>query len=82
MCRIHLFMREAEQGLRSLLGQKTLADLSRELEAKAPQRFTQEAAAWFAQRRSARAAGGKGRRRRPRLDRSRSFQSKSQVPTS
>jgi Rrf2 family protein len=66
MCRIHLFMRETEEGLRTLLGQKTLADLGREFERKAPQRFIQEATTWFEQRRSARASGGKGRRAGPR----------------
>jgi Rrf2 family protein len=56
MCRIHLFMREAEGALQAFLGSKTLADLSREFERKAPPRFMREAEDWFQQRRSGRTA--------------------------
>jgi Rrf2 family protein len=54
MCRIHLFMREAEGALQAYLGSKTLADLGREFERKAPARFVRDAQAWFQQRRSGR----------------------------
>jgi Rrf2 family protein len=56
MCRIHLFMKEAEGALQAYLGSKTLADLGRELDRKAPRQFVREAEAWFQQRRSARSA--------------------------
>ena len=77
MCRIHLFMREAEGALHAFLASKTLADLGREFEDKAPQRFMADAEAWFQQRRSGRArrgrAGTAGREARaasiPRLTR-------------
>ena len=65
MCRIHLFMREAEGALQAFLGSKTLVDLSRELERKAPARFMRDAEAWFQQRRSGRTAGRKKRPRTP-----------------
>ncbi|MGA8891722.1 MAG: Rrf2 family transcriptional regulator [Anaeromyxobacteraceae bacterium] len=52
MCRIHLFMREAEGALQAYLASKTLADLGRELERKAPARFVRDAEAWFRQRRT------------------------------
>jgi Rrf2 family protein len=54
MCRIHLFMREAEGALQAFLGSKTLADLSREFDRKAPARFVREAETWFQERRSGR----------------------------
>jgi Rrf2 family protein len=54
MCRIHLFMREAEGALQAYLGSKTLAELSREFEKKAPPAFMREAEAWFQQRRDGR----------------------------
>jgi Rrf2 family protein len=59
MCRIHLFMREAEAALHAALASKTLADLGRELEAKAPQRFIADSELWFRERR------GRRTRRRP-----------------
>jgi len=57
MCRIHLFMREAEDALQTFLGSKTLADLSREFDRKAPPQFMRDAEAWFQQRRSGRSRG-------------------------
>lgn len=63
MCRIHLFMREAEGALQSFLGSKTLADLRLELGRKAPEQFIRDAEAWFQHRRSGRTAGAKGRPR-------------------
>jgi len=63
MCRIHLFMREAEGVLQAYLGSKTLADLSRELDRKAPPKFMRDAEAWFQQRRNGRSASRTGRRR-------------------
>jgi len=51
MCRIHLFMREAEGALQAFLGSKTLADLGREFDRKVPPRFMRDAEAWFQQRR-------------------------------
>lgn len=67
MCRIHLFMREAEGALQQFLAGKTLVDLSREFERKAPHRFVVDAEAWFRDRRAARAArpGARPRSRRP-----------------
>jgi len=62
MCRIHLFMREAEGALQTFLGSKTLVDLSREFDRKAPAQFMRDAEAWFQQRRSGRAASRSGRR--------------------
>jgi Rrf2 family protein len=63
MCRIHLFMSEAERALQAFLGSKTLADLGREFERKAPDRFIRDAEGWFQHRRSRRTAGRrKGRR--------------------
>lgn len=52
MCRIHLFMREAERALQQFLASKTLADLGREFERKAPEQFIREAESWFQLRRS------------------------------
>lgn len=69
MCRIHLFMREAESALQQFLAGKTLVDLSREFERKAPRQFVQDAEAWFLERRAARAPGpasARPRARRPR----------------
>ena len=65
MCRIHLFMREAEGALQGFLASKTLADLSREFEAKAPAQFLRAAEAWFQQRRGGRRASREARRRSP-----------------
>jgi Rrf2 family protein len=62
MCRIHLFMREAEGALQTFLGSKTLADLSREFDRKAPPQFMRDAEAWFQQRRNGRSASRRGRR--------------------
>jgi Rrf2 family protein len=62
MCRIHLFMKEAEDALQSFLASKTLADLGREFGQKAPERFLREAESWFQVRRSGRAAKGRGSR--------------------
>lgn len=63
MCRIHLFMREAEGALQGLLASKTLADLGREFERKAPEPFLRDAEAWFQERRTGRTAAKHGRRR-------------------
>ncbi len=57
MCRIHLFMQEAERALQQLLASKTLADLGREFERKAPEQFLRDAESWFHLRRSGRGAG-------------------------
>ncbi len=63
MCRIHLFMSEAERALQAFLASKTLADLGREFERKAPDRFIRDAESWFQLQRSRRTAGRrKGRR--------------------
>jgi Rrf2 family protein len=56
MCRIHLFMKEAEEALQSVLASKTLADLSREFGRKAPEKFVREAESWFLVRRIGRTA--------------------------
>lgn len=66
MCRIHLFMREAEGALQQFLAGKTLVDLSREFEQKAPRHFVLDAEAWFRDRRAARASGPAGARPRAR----------------
>jgi Rrf2 family protein len=58
MCRVHLFMREAEGTLQAFLASKTLAELGREFEDKAPQRFLTDSETWFQQRR-----GGRTKRR-------------------
>jgi Rrf2 family protein len=63
MCRIHLFMREAEGALHGFLASKTLADLSHEFEQKAPETFLRDAEAWFQERRAGRTSP-KARRRR------------------
>ncbi len=57
MCRIHLFMQEAERALQQFLASKTLADLGREFERKAPEQYLRDAESWFQLRRSERAAG-------------------------
>jgi Rrf2 family protein len=62
MCRIHLFMKEAEDALQRVLASKTLADLSAEFERKAPDQFIRDAEVWFQQRTSDRAASRKVRR--------------------
>jgi Rrf2 family protein len=62
MCRIHLFMKEAEDALQSVLASKTLADLNREFGRKVPEPFVREAESWFLVRRIGRTA----KRRRPR----------------
>jgi DNA-binding IscR family transcriptional regulator len=46
-CRIHHFMKEAESVLQDFLRSKTLADLSREFEHKAPARFIRDTGLWF-----------------------------------
>lgn len=66
MCRIHLFMQEAERALQEFLASKTLADLGREFERKAPEKHLRDAERWFELRRSERAAGKRGSARRPR----------------
>ena len=53
-CRIHLVMQEAENVLRSFLMSKSLADLGREFERKAPDQFIRDAESWFQQRRNER----------------------------
>lgn len=50
MCRIHLFMTEAERELRTILASKTLADLARELDRKAPPDFVNGSELWFKDR--------------------------------
>jgi Rrf2 family protein len=62
MCRIHLFMKEAEEALQGYLANKSLADLGHEFERKAPAPFLREAESWFRERRSERAAPRGGRR--------------------
>jgi Rrf2 family protein len=54
MCQIHAFMKRAERELRIFLATKTLADLGRELGAKAPQDFLKESEIWFVNQRSSR----------------------------
>jgi len=53
-CRIHHFMQEAENALRSFLAAKSLADLGREFVHKAPAQFLGETESWFQQRRGER----------------------------
>lgn len=57
MCRIHLFMQEAERALQEFLASKTLADLGSEFERKAPEKHLRDAERWFELRRSERAVG-------------------------
>jgi len=70
MCRIHLFMQEAERALQQFLASKTLADLGREFERKAPDQFLRDAESWFQLRRSERTtrrrrtSGGRSAKRR------------------
>lgn len=54
MCRIHLFLKDAEDQLQNYLASKTLADLMGELEQKAPREFLVNAEHWFQERRSLR----------------------------
>ncbi len=56
MCRIHLFMQDAERALQQFLASKTLADLGREFARKAPEQYLRDAESWFQLRRSERAA--------------------------
>jgi Rrf2 family protein len=53
-CRIHHFMNEAEAVLRSFLMSKSIADLGREFEQKAPRPFLRETENWFRESRSER----------------------------
>jgi Rrf2 family protein len=46
-CRIHHFMKDAESVLQSFLMSKSLADLGREFEQKAPEPFLRKAERWF-----------------------------------
>jgi Rrf2 family protein len=55
-CRIHHFMKEAESVMRDFLRSKSLADLEREFEHKAPARFIRDAERWFHQSRNERIA--------------------------
>lgn len=55
-CRIHHFMKEAESVLRGFLQSKSLADLQREFEHKAPTRFIRDAERWFHHSRNERTA--------------------------
>jgi len=71
MCRIHLFMKEAEGALQGFLASKTLADLGQEFVRKAPGAFLGDAEAWFLERRRGRTAG-KSSRQPSRKARSRS----------
>jgi Rrf2 family protein len=63
MCRIHLFMKGAEDALLGFLTSKTIADLGREFRQKAPEKFVREAESWFLERRIGRTAKRRGRRR-------------------
>jgi Rrf2 family protein len=63
MCRIHLFMKEAEDALQGFLASKTIADLGREFGQKAPKTFVREAESWFLERRMGRTAKRRGQRR-------------------
>ena len=63
ICRIHLFMKEAEGALQGFLASKTLADLSEEFERKAPESFLRDAEAWFRKRRTGRTTARTGGRR-------------------
>jgi Rrf2 family protein len=55
-CRIHHFMKEAESVLQDFLRSKSLADLQREFEQKAPARFVRNADRWFQESRAERTA--------------------------
>jgi len=70
MCRIHLFMKEAEDALQSVLASKTLADLNREYGQKVPEQFVREAEGWFLVRRIGRTAKRRKQRRSGRSRRS------------
>lgn len=63
MCRIHLFMKEAEDALQGFLASKTIADLGREFSRKAPDKFVRGAERWFLERRMGRTAKRRGQRR-------------------
>ena len=63
MCRIHLFMKEAEDALQGFLASKTIADLGREFSRKAPKKFVREAESWFLERRVGRNAKRRVQRR-------------------
>ncbi len=67
MCRIHLFMREAEAALEQVLASKTLHSLSRELSTKAPDQFLRDAEDWFQHRRGERATGARPKRAKARI---------------
>jgi Rrf2 family protein len=56
MCRIHLFMKDAEEALQKTLASKTLADLNREFGKKVPKQFVRNAESWFLVRRIGRTA--------------------------
>jgi Rrf2 family protein len=47
MCQIHSFMTKAEREIRTFLASKTLTDLGRELDSKAPHDFVKESEIWF-----------------------------------
>lgn len=64
-CRIHRFMSEAESMLRDFLRSKSLADLGREFEHKAPARFIRDAERWFQESRSGRTTRSQGTPVRP-----------------
>jgi Rrf2 family protein len=78
MCRIHLFMKEAEDALQGFLASKTIADLSREFDRKAPERFVREAEGWFLERRNGRTAKRRGPRRAEQAGRPRRSSPRSQ----
>jgi Rrf2 family protein len=70
-CRIHRFMEQAENTLRSFLASKTLADIGDEFSGKAPDKFMRDTEIWFQQRRRERAvnrprASDKGTRKQLR----------------
>jgi len=53
-CRIDVFMTQAEDVLREFLASKTLAELVREYNCKAPPEFAAAASGWFRERRAGR----------------------------
>jgi Rrf2 family protein len=63
-CRIHHFMKEAESVLRDFLMSKSLAELGREFEHKAPEPFLRDTERWFRDSRNERTARP-GRSSRP-----------------
>lgn len=54
LCGIHALMREAEQRMRSVLGERTLADLAASVRTKIPATYRQARNDWFDERRASR----------------------------